>query len=268
MFVVALPLGLLHRTDGDAGFLSAAIGVGGIIGAFAAAGFAERRAMAEPMGLGLALFGLSFATIAIAPSFALAVVCLIGNGLGNSVVDTSGYTLLSRSVHDQVLARVLGVVETLPPSRWPSARSWLPPRHGARARARPAAREPPVRTAPAPHCRAARRAGRTRPLRRRRGPDAAGEAADCAYAIERGTLRVVADGREVALLERPDVAGEMGLLRGAPRTATVTAVGAVDALRLDEDDFLAAIGGHPVASTRADELVAARWAALRSANAD
>ena len=113
VFVVALPLGLLGGDAGDAGFLSAAIGVGGILGAFAAAGFAERRGMAEPMGLGLALFGLAFAAIAVAPSFALALVCLVANGLGNSVVDTSGYTLLSRSVHDDVLARVLGVVETL-----------------------------------------------------------------------------------------------------------------------------------------------------------
>jgi CRP-like cAMP-binding protein len=79
---------------------------------------------------------------------------------------------------------------------------------------------------------------------------------------------VVADGQQVALLHRPDVAGEMGLLRRAPRNAGVSAVGPVDVLRLDEADFLAAIGGHPVASTRADELVAARWAALRAAPAD
>ena len=78
----------------------------------------------------------------------------------------------------------------------------------------------------------------------------------------------MADGREVALLHRSDVAGEMGLLRSAPRNATVSAVGPVEALRLDEADFLAAIGGHPVASSRAAELVAARWAALRGAAAD
>jgi CRP-like cAMP-binding protein len=86
--------------------------------------------------------------------------------------------------------------------------------------------------------------------------------------MEQGVLRVVADGHEIAHLQRPDVAGEMGLLRSAPRNATVSAVGPVDALRLDKADFLAAIGGHPVATSRADELVASRWAALRGAAAD
>ncbi len=303
VFVVALPLSLLGGQEGDAGFLSAAIGVGGILGAFAAAGFAERRAMAEPMGLGLALFGLSFAAIAVAPSLGLALVCLAANGLGNSVVDTSGYTLLSRSVHDQVLARVLGVVETLRTVSV-AAGSILAPaaidliglratlvvfglamplaalvERGALRRADAGARVP-VRElallrenhlfAPLLPLAAEQLAGRGRHVRFEDGVVLMqqGQPADCAYVIEAGTLRVMADGREVALLQRPDVAGEMGLLRSAPRNATVSAVGPVEALRLDETDFLAAIGGHPVASSRADELVAARWAALRGAAAD
>jgi MFS family permease len=303
VFVVALPLSLLGGREGDAGYLSAAIGVGGILGAFAVAGFAERRAMAVPMGLGLSLFGVAFAAIAVSPSFALAVACLVANGLANSVVDTSGYTLLARAVRDDVLARVLGVMETLrtlavaaggllaPAAidliglRWTLAVFGLAMPAAALAERRALRRADAGAAVPLRELQLLRESHLFAPLlpfaaeqlaaaaRHVHAADGEvlmreGEAADCAYLIEAGTLRVVAGGREVALLGRADVAGEMGLLRSAPRSATVSAAGPADLLRIEAADFLAAIGGHPDAGHRADELVAARWAALRSAAAD
>ena len=99
----------VRRRRGRRRILSAAVGVGGILGAFAAAGFAERHGMAEPMSSAWRCSAWPSRRSPWRRRFALALVCLVANGLGNSVgLDTSGYTLLSRSVHDDVLGRISG----------------------------------------------------------------------------------------------------------------------------------------------------------------
>ena len=75
-----------------------------------------------------------------------------------------------------------------------------------------------------------------------------GEAADRFYIIESGTFvvtQVAADGstRELRTLAADDVFGELGLLRGAPRSATVTAVTDGLVLALDGPSFLAMVSG-------------------------
>jgi hypothetical protein len=56
-----------------------------------------------------------------------------------------------------------------------------------------------------------------------------GELAREAMFIGHGTARVVREGREIALLGRGDVVGEMALLEDGLRSATVTAVTSVSA---------------------------------------
>ena len=75
-----------------------------------------------------------------------------------------------------------------------------------------------------------------------------GEAADRFYIIESGKFVVTqeaADGstREVRTLAADDVFGELGLLRGAPRRATVTATTEGLVLALDGPTFLAMVSG-------------------------
>lgn len=75
-----------------------------------------------------------------------------------------------------------------------------------------------------------------------------GEAADRFYIIESGTFVVTqdaADGstREIRTLAADDVFGELGLLRGAPRSATVTAATDGLVLALDGPSFLAMVSG-------------------------
>lgn len=75
-----------------------------------------------------------------------------------------------------------------------------------------------------------------------------GEAADRFYIIESGTFRVTqvaADGSiyEIRTLAVDDVFGELGLLRGAPRSATVTAATDGLVLALDGPSFLAMVSG-------------------------
>jgi CRP-like cAMP-binding protein len=47
----------------------------------------------------------------------------------------------------------------------------------------------------------------------------------------------------------PSLFGEIGILEGIPRTATVTAVGDCECLRIDGDDFLQALTSSPPSSS-------------------
>ena len=78
-----------------------------------------------------------------------------------------------------------------------------------------------------------------------------GEAADSLFMLCRGRVGVfdedAADGTRVRLaeLEAPSYFGEMGLLLGAPRRATVVAAGDVLCYRLDKRSFDAVLSARP-----------------------
>jgi len=75
------------------------------------------------------------------------------------------------------------------------------------------------------------------------------------------SARVAADGsleKEVARLHPGDFFGEMALLTGAPRSATVVAVTAVELYRLDADAFRQIIQRRPAIAEPVAELLARR----------
>jgi ABC-type bacteriocin/lantibiotic exporter with double-glycine peptidase domain/CRP-like cAMP-binding protein len=78
-----------------------------------------------------------------------------------------------------------------------------------------------------------------------------GEPADAFYLLVSGRARVLARGQggegEITLnrLNAGDTFGERGLLEGSPRTATVRASGAVQALRVRREQFEALVAQHP-----------------------
>jgi ATP-binding cassette, subfamily B, bacterial len=59
--------------------------------------------------------------------------------------------------------------------------------------------------------------------------------------------------------------GEIALLRGVERTATVAALEPVRLWALEREHFLAAVTGHPESASAAEEVVGARLAGLRPA---
>ena len=91
---------------------------------------------------------------------------------------------------------------------------------------------------------------------------AQGDEATGFYVIEDGSVEVYVDG---ALRREEGVGeyfGEIALLRGGPRTATVRAATPVRALALEREDFLDGIGAHARSAGAAEAVVVERLAAV------
>jgi CRP-like cAMP-binding protein len=85
-----------------------------------------------------------------------------------------------------------------------------------------------------------------------------GGTGDRFYIVTEGHAEVTVRGSTRPPLGPGDGFGEIALLRGVPRTATVTAAGRLHLLALDRDAFLSAISGNPVSSGHAESLASRR----------
>ncbi len=108
VLIVVTAYQVLHRGASDVGYLTAAIGAGGLVGAFGAISLRTDR-LAPPFAWALVLWGVPIMLIAPLPYPVAVLLLLAVIGAANSVVDVSGFTLLQRIVPDEVLTRVLGV---------------------------------------------------------------------------------------------------------------------------------------------------------------
>ena len=82
MLIVVIALDLLDLGDAGVGFLNSAIGVGGLLGAFAAAALVGRRNLASPFGIGIVLWGVPIALIGLWPEPLPALLLLGVLGVG------------------------------------------------------------------------------------------------------------------------------------------------------------------------------------------
>src|SRR5688500_16103005 len=82
-----------------------------------------------------------------------------------------------------------------------------------------------------------------------------GEIGDAFHVIADGEVEVVADGVLLCRRGEGDFIGEIALLRGAPRMATVSATQPVTTLMIEREHFLGAISGHTRSTGTADAIV-------------
>ena len=274
------------------GYLTAAIGLGGLAGALGATTLQPRR-LAVPFGLALVLWGLPIAVIGPSAHLAAALALLAVVGAANSVEDVAGFTLLQRLVDDRLLTRVLGLVWSLAMAgvalgsiaapalvhavgpRWAFVvvGAILPVLALVSYRAladidravTPAVELELLERVPifAPLSLAAKErvAARLVPVFARAGEQVcrAGAAGDRFYIVSDGELEVDAPGVH-GTLRRSDSFGEIALLRDVPRTATVTASTDAELLALERDDFLDALTGHREARAAAEAVAETRLA--------
>jgi MFS family permease len=293
VLVVVTALDLLELGESAVGRLNAAIGLGGLAGVAASLALVGYRRLASPFVVGIVLWGLPIALIALWPSQSTAIALLALAGVGNTLVDVAGFTLLQRTVPDAVLARVFGTLETvvlamtglgaiLAPiliaafgvrGAMLATGAFLPVLAALtwhRVRTIDAATEVPEREldllarlpffAPLPAPVVESLAGRLWERRVSAGQEVFRQGAygDAFYVIGRGRAVVFVDERRVNELGPGDYFGEIALLRDVPRTATVRAGTDLELYALEGGDFVAAVSGHATSAEQADLVVAAR----------
>ncbi len=299
VLIVVMALELLGLGNGGVGTLNASVGVGGVLGSLVAFALVGRGKLASDFALGLMLWGVPIAVIGLWINATVAIAMLVLVGVGNTLVDVAGLTLLQRVVPDEVLGRVFGVLESvfaatiglgavLAPLliHLVGARtallvvgaflpvltliSWPLLAHIDRGAADPARlallRGVPF-MAPLPEATLERLTSRLEPIAVAADQTvfSAGEPGDRFYVVERGEVEVVdADGLSVARIGEGGYFGEIALVRDVPRTAGIRAPADAGLLALDRDEFIAAVTGHAPSAAAAEAVVSARMTGLRT----
>jgi MFS family permease len=299
VLVVVVVFRALHGSDADLGYLTAAIGVGGIAGALAGMMLKSRR-LAVTFAIALVFWGVPIMLMAPGPSFVGALVLLAIVGLANSVEDVAAVTLLQRLVPDETLTSVFGVmwgpamgavalgsIITAPVVAAVGLRialiavgMILPLLALAKYRrlakidaaVAPAEEQELIARVPifAPLSIAVkeRLAASLVPVSVDAGEVviSAGDVGDRFYIVRDGELDIDA-GTGSTVAGQNDYFGEIALLRDVPRTATVAATRESRLFTLDRATFVAAVTGHREAHAVGLEIVNERHARIASAAA-
>jgi hypothetical protein len=113
VLTVVVAIELLGTGEPGVGILTAAIGAGAVLGSLAASLLVGTRRLGAWFAVGVALWGMPVTLIGVFPQQVAALSLLAFVGVGNSLIDLGGFTLLARLAADEVLARVFGVLESL-----------------------------------------------------------------------------------------------------------------------------------------------------------
>ena len=278
------------------GWLTAAIGAGGLVGGAAATGLVHVTRLGRAFIAGLLLWGLPLVWLALTPSAAVAYLALVVVGIGNAVEDVGLFTLLARSASPRSGGRVLGATEFVVQAGLDAgsvAAPWLLHVFDVRgtlallggglavlalAHVRRFVRLDQAMPAPGQEVEMLRRLAMFAPL-----PLAAiellasdlqphefakgtvavreGEVGELFYLIVGGSAAVSVQGKPRPPLAPGDCFGEIALLRGIPRTATVVADQPLRTLALEREAFLVAITGNSMSGAAAEALVTQRLTA-------
>jgi MFS family permease len=296
VLTVILAYGVLAMGPAGPGVLSAAVGVGGLLGAAAAMTLIGRSRLAPAFVLGVVVVGVPIALVAFAEGPLTAILLLGVAGIGKSFFDVTARTLLQRTVDDDVLARVFGVQEGLAMAALAVGSAVAPilvvtlgvdatfvlaglslpvvaviVLRPIRSVDRDATLADPADVALL----------RGTPIFEPLGPAniervarnlvsievdpgtvviREGDPGDRFYVIEDGEVEVSRHGEALAKLGPGDFFGEIALLRNVPRTATVIASGFASLRSLDRAHFLAAVTGSPAGAVALADVMDRRIA--------
>ncbi len=112
ILIVILAIDVFDGGDAATGFLSAATGVGGIIGAVASGVLVLRPRLRPPILLGAAAFTAALVLLGIAGSLLIAFLAITVASIGHLVLDVVRTTILQRVVPDAYRGRFTGVLMT------------------------------------------------------------------------------------------------------------------------------------------------------------
>ena len=303
VLIVVLALDVLVLGEAAVGWLTAAMGIGGLIGGAIAGALLSVTTLARGFVAGLLLWGIPLTVLAAAPSPATAYLALAVVGAGNAVEDVSLFTLMPRAFRPRFVGRALGALELtvfagigLGSVAAPLLADALGVRGALGAlgggltalAALYAVRfirldaDLPV---PGPEAGLLHRnpifaplslatvellATQLSPHSFRAGEVvmAEGGIGDRFHLIADGTAAVSVGGVARATLGTGDGFGEIALLRDVPRTATVVAVEPLRTFSLSRDEFLAAVGSSRLSTATAVATADERLAADQAVRSD
>jgi CRP-like cAMP-binding protein/MFS family permease len=275
--LIVIARDVLHQSDGGAGALYSAFGVGGLL-AGVGIGQLVRARLARVFGIAVVLWSVPIAGIAFAGQVAIAWVCAFFAGMAGTVAQAAGDTVLQRATPDRLMSRVLGAYETLTGIAYMVAAlmpAILVASLGARTVLVLGAAMAPlvviccwagllqldrdldvdderlklVSSVPWLHTGSLAEQDRLAALLEEESAPAGdvilyqGEPGVRFYILQSGAARVLVDGREISRLRSGDWFGEVALLSDIPRTATVQATEDSALLSLSDEDFHRALAG-------------------------
>ncbi len=292
VYEVAIALDLLGLEDSGVGVINAALGVGGLIGGAVALVLSQRGRLSRDFGVGVVLWAAPLLLVVAVPSLPSAILAMMLIGVGNSLVDVNGETIVQRLVPDEVLGRVFGALDSaaiggiaLGAALMPLLIVTVGLRNGLlviaisvtalvlvsirglqrvdRIALAPDGLEtlravPMLSVLPDHAIERLARMSERMTLPAGHMVFEQGDEGDRFYIIESGEVEVSKVGQPVARLGATGSFGEIALLRDVPRTASVLTLTEVVVRALDRRHFLAAVTGHADASEQA-ELVVGRY---------
>jgi MFS family permease len=293
VLTVVIAIEVLGAGDAGTGWLNAAIGLGGLIGALVAGPMTLRRRLDLPLAVGGVTLGVGIILVGQSAVLLAAIAAMAVATAGMLVLEVVATTIFQREVPDAIRGRTIGAMDTVTVTAY-ALGAFLAPVLAAligpvvvllgfgvamvvaavlgtlvigRAAAPPLdpGAERFVRLpmfdglAPASLENAARHLERIRVT-----PGEVvvrqGDPADRFFHILDGTFDVTqakdpgGTPRFLRTLGPDEVFGEIGLLRGVPRTATVTAGAEGAVLALDGREFLELVGSGPGLTSRLLDL--------------
>ena len=293
VLIAVAAIRLLDLGSPGIGYLNAALGVGGLVGGVVAVTLVGIRRLAFTFGLALIVWGAPILLIGVWAKAVPAFVLIAIAGLGLTIVDVAGFTLLQRAVREEVLARVFGVLHSAfyftggigaivapPLINWLGIRgaliatgAVLPvvtiPTFGLLARIDHTLRVPTAELAQlraipmfaplsAPTLEALAFSMTRREVPAGETIFRQGDHGDRFYIVDSGEIEIEIDGRVANVLGPGEHFGEIALLRDIPRTATARARKETQLYALERDAFLGAVTGHSGSSEEAEDVVVAR----------
>lgn len=290
VFSVVVAIELLGTGEPGVGALMTAVGVGAVLGSFAASLLVGSGRLGAWFAVGVALWGLPLTLVALVPEQSAALGLLAFIGVGNALIDLAGFTLIARMAPDEVLARVFGVLESLVAVfigigavvassmiAWFGVQTALIAiglvcpvlAVAAWRRLRGLDRSVDVLDAdigllqevpmfhplPLPAVEQLARGLEPVTVAADQVVFRQGDVGDRYYVIESGEADVVGDGRVVATLGPGEGFGEIALLRRTRRTATVVARSDLRLQALGSDRFLPVVLGYTPSAQEAAAVV-------------
>jgi hypothetical protein len=295
VLIVVATIESLGLGESGVGLLNSAIGAGGIIGAVASVLLIGRRRLAPFFILGLVFWGAPISVVGLVPVVWVAVASMVVVGAANAILDVAGFTLLQRTIPNDVRASIMGVFEgyiaataglggvvapillAVVGVQWAFVVTGAILPVVAAVAVRGVLRADDVALVPEHQLRLLRGiamfaslsvstieqlAGSLTPLHFAPGDVLmrAGDPGDRFILIDTGSVEVEQAGATIRTIGPGGHVGEVALLRRIPRTATVRAVAETSAFGLDSPSFIAAVTGDREAAVSAERVVDARLA--------